>query len=38
VWALTSAEVHRLLTVDRGWSGDRFEDWLNDALVRLLLP
>jgi AcrR family transcriptional regulator len=38
VWTLTSAEVHRLLTVDRGWSGDRFEDWLNDALVRLLLP
>ena len=38
VWTLTSAEVHRLLTVDRGWSGDRYEDWLNDALVRLLLP
>src|SRR4051794_9447044 len=28
VWALTSAEVHHLLTVDRGWAGDRYEAWL----------
>ena len=38
VWTLTSAEVHRLLTVDRGWSGDRYESWLGDILVNLLLP
>jgi hypothetical protein len=38
VWTLTSAEVHRLLTVDRGWSGDRYEEWLADSLVALLLP
>jgi AcrR family transcriptional regulator len=37
VWTLTSAEVHHLLTVDRGWSGDRYEAWLRDALDRLLL-
>jgi len=36
-WALTSAEVHHLLTVDRGWSGDRYEAWLRDTLDRLLL-
>jgi len=38
VWTLTSAEVHRLLTVDRGWSADRYEDWLVDTLAALLLP
>jgi hypothetical protein len=36
-WAVTSAEVHHLLTVDRGWSGDRYEAWLRDTLTRLLL-
>jgi AcrR family transcriptional regulator len=36
-WTLTSAEVHHLLTVDRGWSGDRYEVWLGDTLTRLLL-
>jgi AcrR family transcriptional regulator len=36
-WALTSAEVHHLLTVDRGWSDDRYEAWLRDTLATLLL-
>ena len=38
VWAVTSLELHRLLTVDRGWSGDRYEQWVADTLIRLLLP
>ncbi|HZR98095.1 MAG TPA: hypothetical protein VFE37_05280 [Chloroflexota bacterium] len=38
VWTLTSADVHRLLTVDRGWSGERYEQWLGDTLSALLLP
>jgi AcrR family transcriptional regulator len=38
VWALTSPDLHRLLTVDRGWAGERYEAWLSDALQRLLLP
>ncbi len=38
IWALTSAEMHRLLTVDRGWSGDRYEQWLSDILEQYLLP
>jgi len=38
VWTLTSAEVHRLLTVGRGWSGNRYEAWLVDSLLVLLLP
>jgi AcrR family transcriptional regulator len=38
VWALSSAEVHWLLTVDRGWSGDRYQEWLGNALQAILLP
>ncbi len=38
VWALSSAEVFNLLTVERGWSKVQYEFWLTDALVRLLLP
>jgi AcrR family transcriptional regulator len=38
VWALSSAEVHWLLTVDRGWSGDQYQKWLADILEAVLLP
>ena len=38
VWAVTSPDMHRLLTVDRGWSSDRYETWVADTLIRLLLP
>jgi AcrR family transcriptional regulator len=38
VWTLTSAEIFLLLTVDRGWSKDRYIAWLADTLIRLLLP
>jgi len=37
VWTLTSPEVHRLLRVDRGWSKERFRDWLGDTLARTLI-
>jgi AcrR family transcriptional regulator len=37
VWALTSAEVFNLLTVQRGWTYEQYEHWLVDALLRLLL-
>jgi AcrR family transcriptional regulator len=37
VFSIGSPEVYRLLTVDRGWSGSRFEDWYTDTLERLLL-
>ena len=36
-WTISSAEVHHLLTVDRGWSDDRYEAWLLDTLTTLLL-
>jgi len=37
-WTLTSADVHRLITVERGWSRRRYERWLSDALIAALLP
>jgi AcrR family transcriptional regulator len=37
-WALSSAELYRLLTVDRGWSGEQYEAWLGESLILLLLP
>ncbi|HEX6035898.1 MAG TPA: TetR/AcrR family transcriptional regulator [Anaerolineales bacterium] len=38
VWTLTSGEVFLLLTRDRGWSKERYVDWLADMLIRALLP
>jgi TetR/AcrR family transcriptional regulator, regulator of autoinduction and epiphytic fitness len=38
VWTLSSAEVHQLLTMDRSWSREHYEQWLADTLVLLLLP
>ncbi len=38
VHALASPELYRLLVVDRGWSAERYERWLADALATQLLP
>lgn len=38
VWALSSGEVYTLLVTDRGWSVDRYRQWLANALTRLLIP
>lgn len=38
IWTLTSPEVHRLLRDGCGWSQERFARWLEDTLVRTLLP
>lgn len=37
-WATASPEVHYVLTRERGWSADRYQVWLGDALGALLLP
>ena len=37
LYALGSPEIYRLLVVDRGWSGDRFEAWYGATLESLLL-
>jgi TetR/AcrR family transcriptional regulator, regulator of autoinduction and epiphytic fitness len=36
VYALLSPEVHRILTVERGWPADRYERWIARALTTLL--
>jgi AcrR family transcriptional regulator len=38
VWALSGAEVYRMLVVERGWSPDEYEEWLASALADSLLP
>ena len=38
VWALTSPELHQLLSRVRGWTRRRYRDWLADSLAQLLLP
>ena len=37
IHALASPEVYGLLVLDRGWSGDRYEDWLTAILTEQLL-
>src|SRR6516225_7758304 len=36
IYALLSPEVHRILTVERGWSADRYERWIARSLGSLL--
>ncbi len=38
LWTLASHQVHELLVVQRGWSAERYQTWLADALARELLP
>ena len=37
VWTLTSPEVHRLLRSERGWTKERYKEWLAETLRRTLL-
>jgi AcrR family transcriptional regulator len=38
IHALASPEVYGLLVIDRGWSGERYEEWLQRTLTEQLLP
>jgi len=38
VYASMSPEVHRLLTVERRWSGERYEEWIKRSLGSILRP
>jgi TetR/AcrR family transcriptional regulator, regulator of autoinduction and epiphytic fitness len=38
VWALTSAEVYTLLVTERGWPVDKYQQWLANAIAKLLVP
>jgi AcrR family transcriptional regulator len=36
-WMLTSRDIYRMLVRERGWSSQKYQDWLADTLVRSLL-
>jgi AcrR family transcriptional regulator len=36
-WALTGRDVYRMLVRERGWSSQKYQDWLADTLVHSLL-
>ena len=36
-WMLTGGDVYRMLVRERGWSAQRYQEWLADTLVSLLL-
>lgn len=38
VWTLTSPDVFLLLTRDRGWTKEKYANWLADMLIQALLP
>src|SRR6266511_3452720 len=37
-YTLMSPQVHRIFTVERGWSAERYQRWLVSALCAVLLP
>lgn len=37
-WTLCSLAVHDLLVVERGWSSEKYSDWLAATLTSALLP
>jgi AcrR family transcriptional regulator len=38
IHALLSPEMYRLLVIDRGWSADRYQQWVAATLADQLLP
>jgi AcrR family transcriptional regulator len=36
-WMLTGGDVYRMLVRERGWSPQKYQDWLADTLVHSLL-
>ena len=36
-WMLTGRDVYRMLVCERGWSSQKYEDWLANTLVQSLL-
>jgi AcrR family transcriptional regulator len=37
LWTLTGRDIYRMLVVERGWSSDRYEKWLSNAIVAALV-
>jgi AcrR family transcriptional regulator len=38
IWSMNASEYYALLVLERGWTPERFQRWLLDAWIRLLLP
>ena len=38
VWTLCSLAVYDLLVVERGWSSERYREWISSSLAAALLP
>lgn len=36
-WMLTGRDIYRMLVRERGWSSQKYQDWLADTLVQSLL-
>ncbi len=36
-WVLTGKDLHRMLVHERGWSSQKYQNWLADTLVRSLM-
>jgi AcrR family transcriptional regulator len=36
-WVLTGRDLYRMLVRERGWSSQKYQDWLTDTLVQSLL-
>lgn len=36
-WMLTGRDIYRMLVRERGWSSQKYQEWLSDTLVRSLL-
>jgi hypothetical protein len=36
-WMLTGRDIYRMLVRKRGWSSQKYQNWLADTLVRSLL-
>ena len=37
LWMLTGRDVYRMLVRERGWSSQKYQNWLAHALVQSLL-
>lgn len=37
LWTLTGSDVYRMLVGERGWSSQKYQEWLADTLVHSLL-
>lgn len=37
IWALTGPDQYTQLVFQRGWTPSRYQEWLGDALIRMLL-